>query len=88
MECVPTENEEIASAADPPFTVAVPRRLLPSLNWTLPVVVAGESSAVKVTASPETDGFNEEVSVTVVAALLTVSVNTAEVLGELLASPE
>ena len=88
MECVPTESEETASDAAPLLTVTVPSRVVPSLNWMLPVAAAGETCAVKVTDCPETAGFNEEVRVAVVAALLTVSVTTAEVLADFVASPE
>jgi hypothetical protein len=88
MECVPTESEETASAAEPPLTVTVPSRVVPSLNWMLPLAEDGDTCAEKVTACPETAGFNEEVIVAVVAALLTVTFTTAEVLAVFVASPE
>jgi hypothetical protein len=54
----------------------------------LPVAVAGETCALNVTACPETEGFSEEARLAVVTALLTASLNTAEVLGKFAASPE
>ncbi len=69
------------------FSVAVPRVLLPFMNVTVPVALAGVTVAVKVTDCPALDGFSEEVSVVVLAVLLTVWVSGAEVLLANVASP-
>jgi len=53
----------------------------------VPEAAIGVTAAEKVTDCPKTDGFNEDVTVTVEASMLMVSVNTAEVLPALLASP-
>ena len=46
----------------------VPSVVLPSVNVTVPVAVAGVTVAVNVTGEPYEDGFADEVSVTVVLA--------------------
>ena len=43
---------------------------------------------MRVTACPETEGFSEDPMLAVLAALLTISVNTRELLGRFAASPE
>jgi len=48
--------------------VPVPSVVLPSVNVTVPVAVAGVTVAVNVTGEPYADGFADEVSVTVVLA--------------------
>ena len=58
------------TVATPFVTVPVPRVTPPLVNVTVPVTVEGKVS-VKVTELPETDGFNEDVSVEVTVALLT-----------------
>lgn len=58
----------------------MPRVVLPSLNVTVPVAVAGVTVAVKVTEEAYVEGFNDEASATVVLTLLTVCVSTDEVL--------
>src|SRR6516162_1645312 len=65
----------------------VPRTVAPSLNVTVPVGVpppgpAGNTAAVKVTAWPVTAGLTDDPTPTVVAAGLTVSVTTGEMLPE------
>jgi putative methionine-R-sulfoxide reductase with GAF domain len=80
MECTPDAKVESASAADPLATGAVPRDAAPSRNCTVPVAAAGDTVAVNVTDCPAVDGFTEEVSVTLEAALLTVCATAAEVL--------
>jgi hypothetical protein len=65
----------------------VPSVVVPSLNVTVPVASEGVTVAVSVTDKPYVDGFAEEVSVTVVFALLTVWVSTDDVLPLSLASP-
>ena len=86
-ECAPTANVETASDADPPPIVAVPSAVVPSRNCTIPVPVAGDTVAVKVTDWPTVDGFKDEVNVVVLAALFTVWVRTAELLAVVLVSP-
>ena len=63
----------------------VPSVVAPSLNVTVPLGVpapgdAALTVAVKVTDWPNTDGLNEDASVVVVSALVTVCVRTDEVL--------
>ena len=79
MECAPTARVEIASEADPLAMVAVPRDVVPSRNCTVPVANAGEIVAVNVTDCPTVDGFAEEASVTLEAALLTVCTTAVDV---------
>jgi hypothetical protein len=50
------------------------------MNVTVPVAVVGVTVAVNVIEEPNTDGFADEASVTVVFALLTVWVSVDEVL--------
>ena len=66
--------------ATPPLSVPVPSVVFPSLNVTVPVASEGESVAVNVTEEPYVDGFGDDVSVTAGVALLTVCVNTDDVL--------
>jgi hypothetical protein len=65
-----------ADVADPEVKATVPREVEPSKNSTVPVAVPapGETAlivAVKVTDSPKTEGFDEDVNAVVVLALLT-----------------
>ena len=72
IECVATERAVVANVATPPGTILlVPILLAPSKNVTVPVAVEGEVAALNVTLAPNVDGFNEDVSVVVVGALLT-----------------
>src|ERR1041384_1446671 len=87
MECEPAASDEIASAASPPLTVADPSEVAPSRNCTVPVADAGATVAVNVTDCPTAEGFAEEPSVTVEAALFTVCETAAEVLVAVFASP-
>ena len=66
--------------AIPPLNATVPSEAAPSRNCTLPVAAAGETTALNVTAVPESEGFAEEPIATVVAAFATVTVVAAEVL--------
>ena len=54
--------------AVPLFSTPVPRVMLPSLNVTVPVALAGETVAVSVVFCPSAEGFGEDVSVVVVTA--------------------
>jgi hypothetical protein len=64
---VPLVRDEVGKAAVPPLSVTVPKRVVPSRNWTLPVAVLGATIAVKVTVCPKVDGLMSTESVVVVA---------------------
>src|SRR5712691_10846520 len=93
MLWLPTLSVAVFRAAVPPLSVtALPRLLAPSLNWTVPVGVPapGETAltvAVKVTLSPDTDGFSDDVTPAVVDALLTAWLTAVEVLPATALSP-
>jgi hypothetical protein len=74
MECNPAESADVLYVATPPLIVVIPRDALPSRNVTEPVAAAGKIAAVKVTEEPETEGFAEEASLTVVVAWVIVNV--------------
>jgi hypothetical protein len=65
----------------PLLIVPVPSVVLPSLNVTVPVAVAGVTVAVKVTIDPYADGFADEVSLAVVLTWFTVCVSAEEVMA-------
>ncbi len=73
MLCVAAESDEDAKVALPLLSsmTGEPSGVVPSLNVTVPVALTGVTIAVSVTGSPAIDGFNEDVSVVVVASLLT-----------------
>ena len=82
---LPTASDEVARVALPAVKLAVPSVAAPSRNVTVPVgvPVAGATAltvAVKVTAWPKRDGFNDEVTVVELLALFTVWVRAEEVL--------
>jgi len=85
----PTASDEIASAALPPLSCAVPSTVFPAVNVTGPVgfTVGDVIVAVKVTACPCADGLGDEVSVAVLVASSTTWFSTADVLPKLAASP-
>jgi hypothetical protein len=87
MECGPTASDEVTNAAEPPLSVAVPRLVAPSRNWTVPVAVAGETVAVKVADCAYADGFGVALTVRLDAAFDTVCVRAVEELGSVFASP-
>jgi hypothetical protein len=68
------------------FNVPVPRTVTPSRNVIVPVAPAG-AIAVKVTGWLMTDGFSDDVTLTVGAVFTTVTETAGEVAGLLLASP-
>ena len=83
MECEPTAKVEVLKVALPVDSVTVPNTTVPSLNVAEPMgvpVVEGFTVAVKVTAVPCFDGFNEDAMVVELAALLVTNVRTADVL--------
>ena len=82
MEWVPTVSVAVVSDALPPARDVLPRELPPSKKVTVPVgvpVPVGVTAAVNVTATVNVDGFNDDVSVVVVVAGVTVSTAGAEV---------
>jgi hypothetical protein len=87
MECEPAVSFEVEKLAAPPLRVTVPNVVVPSRNRTVPVAVAGETVALKVTDCLAFDGFRLEVIEVVVLALFTVCVSGTEVLPVKLASP-
>ena len=73
-----------------PFSGPVPSVVAPSLNVIVPVGVPAAlevTVAVNVTDCPKGDGFSEDVTVAVLAAVFTVCVSAAEVLVAKLALP-
>src|SRR2546426_9171331 len=85
MEWLLTDSDEVRKVACPPVSVPVPSVVALSLNVTVPVGVPapGDTAltvAVNVTDTPNVDGFNDELTVVVLLAWLTVCVRSAEVL--------
>jgi hypothetical protein len=80
IECDPAVSVDELNVALPLLSVPVPNVVLPSLNVTVPVAAEGVTVAVNVTEEPYVDGFAEDVSETVVLALLTVWVSVEEML--------
>ena len=78
-------SEEVVKVAVPLLIVPVLRVDELSRKVTVPVTPAG-TVAVKVTDWPKVDGFSEDVSETVVVALLTICV-VVPVAGPLFVSP-
>jgi hypothetical protein len=71
MLWTPALSVEVARVAVPLVIVPVPRTVEPSRKDTVPVTPAG-TVAVKVTDWLKLEGFTEDISKTVVVALLTV----------------
>jgi hypothetical protein len=82
----PTINVLVVRVASPPLNVPVPRTVAPSRNVIAPVAPVG-AVAVKVTDWLTIEGLSDDVTVTVGAALTTVTMTGGEVAGLLLASP-
>jgi hypothetical protein len=86
IEWVPAESVLTVSDARPEERLTLPTTLDPSRNCTVPdgVPLAAATVALKVTAWPVFEGFNEDVSEVVVVILfvLTDCESTAEVLAE------
>src|SRR6266496_4732116 len=85
MECEPAVSEEVVKVALPEaLSVPEPSVVAPSLNVTVPVGVTPGTAAVivavKVTDWPEHDGLSEETRAEAVSDLMTVCVNTGDVL--------
>jgi hypothetical protein len=90
IECIPTARVEVVKVATPdPFSVPVPRVVVPSINVTLPVGVSllGETVAVKVTLLPTVILLAVVISAVVVLSVVTVTETAGEVLPEFLLSP-
>jgi hypothetical protein len=82
-----------AEVAEPEDSVTVPREVVPSKNSTDPAAVPAPGAvaatvAVKVTDSPNTEGFTEDVNAVVVLALFTTWLTAELVLVMKLESPE
>ena len=82
----PTTNVLVVKVVRPPFKVPVPRTVAPSRNVIVPVAPVG-AAAVKLTDWLMMEGLSEDVTVTVGAALTTVTTTVGDVAGLLLASP-
>lgn len=85
IECDPCASEEVVNVAFPLPSDIVCKTVAPSLNVTEPAGVplpggTAATVAVSVTDWPSFDGFNEEVNVVEVAALLTVCVKAEDVM--------
>ena len=76
----------VVKVVRPPFKVPVPRTVAPSRNVIVPVAPVG-AAAVKLTDWLMMEGLSEDVTVTVGAALTTVTTTVGDVAGLLLASP-
>jgi hypothetical protein len=90
MVCVPSASIESVNSALSPLTLTVPRVFVPSRKVTVPVTVppnSGTTVAVKVTACPKVDGFNEELNDVVLSALATTWTTALDVLAAKFASP-
>src|SRR5438105_2711669 len=90
MECVPTKSVVVVNFAWCVLVLmlAVPIAVVPFLKVTLPPVAppnAPITVAVKVTAVPWVEGFSDDASLVVVAALLTVWLIAGDVLPRKLA---
>lgn len=93
IECVPVARADVVKVALWVLTVIVevPRTVVPSLKVNVPVGEPpnpGVTVAVNVTDCPLTDGFREETTELLVAALFTVWVKAAEVLASKSVFPE
>ena len=85
IECAPWVSTDVEIVAFPLASVAVPTVVAPFFNVTVPVGAPLPGATVttvmvKITDLPRVDGLSEEFRVVELAALLTVSVSTAEVL--------
>ena len=78
---MPVVSVEVVNCATPAFNGCGPPRFVPlSLNCTVPVIAAtAVTVAVKVTFWFRSEGFREDVTAVVVAALLFVRLKEAEV---------
>jgi len=80
IEWEPAVRVEVLKVAFPLLRLPVPNVVLPSLNVTVPVQVEGATVAVNFTEDPYVEGLDDDVSVIVEFALLTVCVRVDEVL--------
>ena len=96
MVCEPTERVEIVSVAEPETIVAAPRRVVPSVKVTEPVMVpvpapgvATLTPAMRLSGAPALTGFALDVSVVTVGAWmsLTTWMSGCDTAAELLESP-
>jgi len=87
IEWVPIASCEVEKLALPLFKVALPSKVAPSKNFTVPVAAEELTVAVKVTLCLRFDGLRFETSAIVVLALFTVCESGADALPENEASP-
>lgn len=89
MLLAPGGNFDVVYLAEPDVSFTVPRTFVPFRNAILPVGVPAndETTAVKVTGLPCTEGFTDETSVVVVMALVTTCDTVLDVLPVKLLSP-
>ena len=71
IECVPSKNEELDNVHELPESVQLPRVLVPSMKFTVPVGVplVLVTFAINVTDWPKTEGFALEVRAVVVLTI-------------------
>ena len=77
IDCGPADANEVVALAEPPESAtAAPTFVDPSLNWTLPTAVDGETVAVRATLAPVTAvvGLAESDVVVATAGAVTVTV--------------
>ena len=87
MECGPTVNAEVDSAALPPLSGMLPSEVAPSKNCTVPVAANGDTVAVRVTFCPDAEGLALDDTVVVEAAWFTDCDSVVEALLKKLLSP-
>jgi hypothetical protein len=92
----PTGRVEVVRLAEPLSKAPVPKTFVPSINVTVSpsggAPALAVTSAVKVTACPDEDGFGEEESVVLVTTLISILATKASMLAarlgtERIASP-
>jgi hypothetical protein len=73
-EWFPGASAEVESVAAPLLTETEPSEVAPSRNCTVPMALAGETAAAKVTDWPTVAGLGDAAKVADVVDLLTISV--------------
>jgi hypothetical protein len=81
MVCIPGASVEVTRDAAPLEIVAVPKTVVPSRNWIMPVAVNGVTVAVKPTKAPGFAGFGDEETVVVVAVFIVSVIGAEEALA-------
>jgi len=72
MEWEPAAKPEVEKVAIPPLNAPLPKVIAPSKKVTVPLAVAGETVAVKVTDCPGVDGLRLDARPIVVLVLVEV----------------